>query len=116
MTEQESADTLEQAIAEAGKYHTCMALTVHEVGDAVELLLDTAIVTYSEWIKGEGADICLYRCRETNKVVGVRLPLMNRRLVVHHDGPLRINEGFLEHEPLHSDAQLDALAEAVRRV
>jgi len=71
---------------------------VSEAGDAVELYLDTSIATYSEWIKGEGADIGLMRSRETDRVVGVRLPLLRRNLCVHHDGPIRINAGFRKGE------------------
>ena len=82
--------------AEAEQYDTCMALNVSEDGKAVELWLDTSIATYSEWIKGEGADITLMRDQETGRVVGCRLLLMNRKLCVHHDGPIRINAGFLK--------------------
>ncbi len=99
MTTQEFAEYIEAGLAECDKYETCMSLHVHEKGLYVELLLDTAVPYYDEWIKGEGGDICLYRCQETGKVVGCHLPLMNKKLVVHYDGPLRINEGFLKDEP-----------------
>lgn len=95
---QELADFLKEAIEESKKYETCMALTVHEEGDAVELILDTGVSTYGQWIKGEGADICLYRCQETDRVIGCRLPLMKRNLSVFHEGPLKINEGFRKEE------------------
>lgn len=29
---------------------------------------------YGEWIKGEGADICLYRSIKDNKLIGINLP------------------------------------------
>lgn len=73
-----------------------MSLRVDEDGDAVTLLLDTGLSTYSESIPGEGADICLMRCQKTHKVVGCRLPLVNRRLGISYDGPIKINEGFLK--------------------
>lgn len=92
------ASLLKDLAAEAGKYDPCMAVCVSEAGDAVELYLDTSIATYSEWIKGEGADIGLMRSRETDRVVGVRLPLLRRNLCVHHDGPIRINAGFRKGE------------------
>lgn len=88
------ADNLKAMMAEAEKYESCMAVSVSDEGQAVELWLDTSLDTYSEWIKGEGADIGLMRCQKTNRVVGVRLPLLRRNLCVHHDGPIRINAGF----------------------
>lgn len=88
------ARELDRIAEESEKYETCMALTVSELGGAVELWLDTSLDTYDEWIKGEGADIALIRCQETKRVVGVRLPLLCDRLCVHHKGPLRINSGF----------------------
>lgn len=30
---------------------------------------------YAEWIKGEGADIAIYRANDDNRVVGAMLPL-----------------------------------------
>jgi hypothetical protein len=94
-TEDRIKQLIDEAIEECKKYKTCMALTVSNNGGAVELLLDTSRDTYGEHIAGEGADICLYRDTETGKVVGVRLPLMKQELSVFHDGPLKINDGFL---------------------
>ncbi len=94
MGNEELAAMLRDAETESEKYETCMALTVNEAGDSVELCLDTSLSTYSEWIQGEGADICLLRCMETGKVVGCHLPLMDKKLCVHHEGPIRINAGF----------------------
>lgn len=88
------ADRLEELLAEAGQYETCMALHVDEEGGAVELILDTGIATYGDWIEGEGPDICLLKCQETHRVVGCRLPLRTNKLVVAHHGPLKINDGF----------------------
>ena len=85
---------LEEIFSEAKKYDTCMAISVSNEGKSVELILDTAHPYYGEWIAGEGGDICLYRDRDTNKVVGCHLPLMCDRLSVYHDGPIRINTGF----------------------
>jgi len=92
----ELAKFLSENAEECKKYETCMSLDVSENGGAVELNLDTAIANYLDWIPGEGGDIGLLRCCDTNKVVGVRLPLLKQNLVVHHTGPLRINEGFLK--------------------
>lgn len=90
-------DYLNEMSQECEKYETCMSLYVCREGRAVELCLDTGIgPTHHEWIEGEGADISLIRCTETNRVVGVRLPLMVNRLCVQHDGPIRINAGFLK--------------------
>ena len=84
----------EKLLKEAAKYEPCMSLQVEENTSSVTLYLDTKGMTYSEWIPGEGGDICLIRSEETNKVVGCRLPLMNNKLCVHHEGPIRINAGF----------------------
>ena len=60
-----------------------MCLLVNEEGHSVELILDTNVNYYGDCIKGEGADICLYRDMETHKVVGCRLPLYQKELIVH---------------------------------
>jgi hypothetical protein len=90
----EPDDESELPDAEADIADTCMSLHVDTDGGAVELILDTGIATYGEWIEGEGADICLHRCQDTHKIVGCRLPLKNARLAVFHAGELKINEGF----------------------
>jgi hypothetical protein len=41
----------------------------------LEIVIDTNAAPYSEHICGEGADICLYRDMDTDKVVGCRLPI-----------------------------------------
>ena len=79
---------------EPGDCVPCMSLYVNQDGHCVELFLDTELDYYLEWIKGEGADIGLLRCRETKRVVGVCLPLLRNNLVVNHTGPIRINSGF----------------------
>lgn len=94
MTTDTLAEFLKAAAVEMEKYDTCMSLTVSQDGLSVELCLDTSVHTYGEWIEGEGGDICLLRCMDTNKVMGCHLPLMDRKLSVFHDGPLKINEGF----------------------
>lgn len=88
------AALLSRSIEESGKYEPCMSLSVHEDGNAVELNLDTSVASYSEGIKGEGSDIGLFRSLDTRKVVGVRLPLYRKNLVVSHAGDIRINCGF----------------------
>lgn len=79
-------------IEESKKYKPCMSLSVDKESSSVELMLDTTSNYIGEWIPDEGGDICLYRDRDTNKVVGVFLPLLNPLLVVNYDGPLKINE------------------------
>lgn len=80
---------------EKTRYQPAMGIHVSKEGGSVELVLDPTAAIYGEHIPGEGADICLLRCRDTGRVVGVHLPLMNERLVVSHDPELvRINEGF----------------------
>jgi len=98
MNADELAERLNEAVNESRQYHTCMALHASRDGLSVDLLLDTGSNSYSEWIPGEGGDICLYRDRQTNKVVGCHLPLYNERLMVHYDGPIRINAGFRRYE------------------
>lgn len=92
------AEFLKELAADAENYEPCMSLHVCEHGQSVELMLGLHDEYYGEWINGEGADICLYRSELTGKVVGVHLPLYNRKLAVFHDGPVKINEGFRKGE------------------
>lgn len=85
----------DQTTEEEKVYDTCMTVRVDELGKGVDINLDTSRMYNGEWIEGEGGDICLYRDRETNKVIGAYLPLMVNRLSVWHTGPLRVNNGFL---------------------
>lgn len=63
-----------------------MSLFIDKKNKFVELLLDTDLSTIAEWIPGEGGDISLIRCRETNRVVGVHLPLIQGELkVINND-------------------------------
>lgn len=57
------------------KTNTIMVLTSNE-GQCVTILTE-AVATHAEWIKGEGADICLYRALDDNRLVGALLPLRN---------------------------------------
>ena len=75
------AEFLKAAVAEGRP--PCTSLYICHEGQAVELHIDRTC-DYGDWIKGEGADICLYRELDTNHVVGVRLPLRHERLVVTH--------------------------------
>lgn len=83
-------DTLEEALKrlakESGNKPPCTVIGIHRTGRAVEVMLDNKADYYSEHIPGEGADIGLYRDRETNKVVGVRLPLTIGRVVFWDEG------------------------------
>lgn len=88
------AEFLKAGVEECKKNHTCMSLFVNEEGQCVELILDTSIATYTKWIPGERGDVGLLLSQETNRVVGCTLPLMNRKLAVHYEGPIRINCGF----------------------
>ena len=101
MTEHEKrsedwANVMGELCRQAEKYESCMSLAVDERGLSVELNLDTSLATFAEWIPGEGGDIALLRCCETKRVVGVHLPLMRNNLCVQHEGPIRINTGFLK--------------------
>lgn len=93
-------DDLDQLTDLAPTYEPCMSLCVDQDSRSVELILDTSVSTYGEWIDGEGANICLLRCQDTKRVVGVRLPLMRENLAVFHRGSLRVNDGFkMEPQP-----------------
>lgn len=87
----EFAEFLKATCAEAGKIPPCTSLRISDEGAAVDLRLDTKVAVYGEWIKGEGADICLYRNVETERVVGCHLPLMNRELRISSNGPVWLN-------------------------
>jgi hypothetical protein len=54
-------------------------------GKALDITLDTNANDYSDWIKGEGADIGLKRDRDTEKVVGAHLPLYAKTLMIGGD-------------------------------
>ena len=79
-SEEEFAELLKTGMAEAASVPPCTSLLMDEQGGAVELLTDTKAIYYGEWIKGEGADICLYRERETGRIVGCRLPMHHTEL------------------------------------
>jgi hypothetical protein len=85
---------MKELMEEAKQYEPSMSLYIDEDSKSVELIVDPTVSHYGDWIKGEGADICLLRCHETNKVVGVHLPLYNNKLSVFHKGEIRINDGF----------------------
>lgn len=90
------ASVIKKLIEESKKYDSCMSLYVCNDSNTVELILDTSVPTIAEWINGEGSDIALYRSLITNKVVGIRLPLLNNKLCISHEGPIKVNEGFLK--------------------
>ena len=96
MSVEEWTEYLKAGLREAEKYDTCMSLEVNEEGNCIELLLDTSLNTYGDWIPGEGGDMGLIREVGTKRVVGIRLPLLNRNLAVSHEGPFRLNDGFLK--------------------
>ena len=87
-------------VKESKKYKACASIWIDKENDRIELLLDSTAATYSEWIKGEGADISLIRCDKTNKVIGVNLPLYQTDFSIFHTDGIRvkINEGFLKDE------------------
>lgn len=94
-------DFLKHLEEQSKKYRPCASLWIDKESDRLELILDTSKSTYSEHIKGEGADISLYRDNETNKVIGVSLPLYQTDFSIFHtDGiDVKLNEGFLKNEP-----------------
>ena len=96
MSDQDIHADILAALRDADRYHHCMHLYVGD--DYVDFVLDTGISTLGEWIPGEGADMCLWREQDTHRIVGVRLPLRNRRLGISHLGPIRINSGFLRED------------------
>ena len=93
-------DFLKYLEEQSKKYRPCASLWIDKESDRLELILDTSKSTYSEHIKGEGADISLYRDEETNKVIGVSLPLYQTDFSIFHTDGIRvkINEGFLKDE------------------
>ena len=91
-------DFMKELEEESKKFKPCATLFIDEDSTNVELMVDNSKSTYSEWIKGEGADICLIREDETNKVVGVRLPLYDTNFsICFTDGiNVKLNEAFLK--------------------
>jgi uncharacterized Fe-S cluster protein YjdI len=89
----------EQLIAESKRYEPCMSVFVSEAGQYVELRIDTSRPTYGRHVPGiVGGDCCLLCDFETDEIIGVHLRVIHQKLQVCHDGPLRINEGFLKEE------------------
>ena len=87
-------------VEESKKYKSCACIWINKEDSRIEILLNSAAATYNEWIKGEGADICLVRCHKSNKVIGVNLPLYKTDFSIFHTDGIRvkINEGFLKEE------------------
>jgi hypothetical protein len=88
-------------LAELSKnYQSCPSIYIDKESESLEILLDPSANYYSDWIKGEGADISLYRDRETNKVIGARLPFYDTKLSIYYrDGIIvKLNEGFKNEE------------------
>lgn len=48
-------------------------MDVNEDGQIVQLFTED-VPHYGDWIPGEGADICLYRAMDDNRIVGCCLP------------------------------------------
>jgi len=61
------------------------SIDVSKGGRAIEVFIDTQRDYYGDWIEGEGADICLHRERETERVVGARLPCYAKTLMIGGD-------------------------------
>ena len=91
-------EEFQKLLAEARKYQPCASLCIDNDTHRVSLYLDTSKNTYGEWIKGEGSDISLIRDRDTDKVVGVHLPLYLTNFSINHsDGiEIKLNRGFLK--------------------
>lgn len=92
---------IEDGLAEAAQYEPCMALCVRE--HDVELLLETSLNTYRYYtmLETHSGNVVQLECiidRDTEQIVGVCLPLLNQKLGITHDGPIRINAGFRKGE------------------
>lgn len=108
MAESERRISLEEAakdiIEMAGKTKPSMSLYVSDRGKTVTLVIDTSRAYYSESGHGiVGGDCGLLRDFETNEVIGIELRVIHKELSVFHEGPLKINEGFLKDEFQSSD-------------
>lgn len=51
-------------------------ILANEHGQCVEIMTED-VPYYAEWIKGEGADIALYRAIDNHRLIGALLPLRN---------------------------------------
>jgi hypothetical protein len=90
MSKQTFAELLKALISEGEKATAHLPkpiafVWVSKDGQSIDICLDNTKDTYSEWIKGEGADIALIRDRETHMVVGAHLPLYAKSLIVGGD-------------------------------
>lgn len=90
-------DDLAKFLKEARKKSgpPCMAIYIDDKdGQSIDIVLDTSRPVYSEWIKGEGGDICLYRDRETERVMGCHLPLYQTKLIINRASDQDKNNGI----------------------
>src|SRR6267154_509304 len=55
-----------------GKYP--VIVLAQQTGMCVSVFTES-VAHYGEWIKGEGADVCLYRSLKGNRLIGTNLPL-----------------------------------------
>lgn len=91
MSDDQFAEYLKKMLAEAEQLTAHLPKPIASVficrdSNSIEVYLDNTKSSYSEWIKGEGADIGLLRDQETNRVVGVRLPLYAKTMIFGDGG------------------------------
>lgn len=60
-------------------------IRVSEEGHSITIHLEPNVQEYGDWINGEGADICLLRARDDDRVVGACLPLTHKSVYLIAD-------------------------------
>jgi hypothetical protein len=93
VSEAELTKKLKAAFERAKAVPSCTSILIDKDSDTLDIVLDTKASIVGEWMPGEGADICLYRDRETGRVVGCHLPLYHKKVKVSRIGR---GVGFLE--------------------
>jgi hypothetical protein len=74
---------LNKAIAASADKEPACTVYVCIDSNAIEIITDPTAASHGEHIKGEGADICLYRDIDTGKVVGCRLAMYQKKVAFH---------------------------------
>jgi len=75
----------------------CMEISICDSSQSIEIILDTSSKDYYlDKAPGENEDVGLYRDKATQHVVGVSLPLRQRKIRLNCDGTMQMVQGFVD--------------------
>lgn len=91
------SDLMHGTFGQDNDRQTCMSIHINDSDKFVEIILDTSCENYYlECIPGEADGVGLLRDAEHNHVIGVNLPLKQRKIHIDCDGSLQIVNGFVD--------------------